>query len=243
MTSCSQSGIMKDKRCIFLILLLIYSEAFLVMHQTHQVQAQQEPRWWAGYRHYGVAQIYSHPGVYGEIYTINPYVPVGAYFLEWVATILAYRPIAYWVQVGYFKYWTYNAPHYYVEKNDSKGHDFYVFGVGPSTGSWHSYATRRPADLPWENSTDPKEWRLYIDNMLNPVRIYFVTPNRPVDEQAFAEVVVSTGICITGSHFRNLRVYDPQLYWFFWQCHVLRVDPPYTLIEISHREFRAAGGG
>ncbi|MBS7635090.1 hypothetical protein KEJ34_06340 [Candidatus Bathyarchaeota archaeon] len=76
-----------------------------------------------------------------------------------------------------------------------------------------------------------------------PVHTFFVTPNVPVDEQSLVEVYGSTSICITGSHFRNLRVYDPQLYWYYWDRHVPDVDRPYILIEISHREFRAAGGG
>ncbi|MBS7635089.1 hypothetical protein KEJ34_06335 [Candidatus Bathyarchaeota archaeon] len=148
---------MKTSYCMILILLLVYSEAFWVTYQIRQIQAQ-ELRWYAGYYHYGAAQRYSHPGVYGEIYTINAYVPAGAYYLEWVATVLAYYPILYWVQVGYLKLSTHNAPRYYVEKNDSSGHTLIILNASaPSPGSWHSYATGRPYDLPWESSQDPRE--------------------------------------------------------------------------------------
>jgi len=240
---------------MILILPLIYSEVLLVTYQIQPAYAQ-GTSWYVGYFDYtppGVA--YSHPGVYGEILTIDANVPsiTTNMYCEWVATILSYSPM-YWVQVGYLKgaiqTWVFYSPHYYVEKMDQANTNgvstFVPLNTStPSAGSWHSYATRRPYYFPGESppSYDPSEWRFYIDNMGAYVWRFFVTPYIPIDEQAFVEVYGTSQIRITGSHFRNLRFFDAQLYWYYWDRHVARADSPYTITEVSHHEFYANGGG
>lgn len=213
-----------------------------VVAQAPKYYSQQQLRYYAGYFRYGEAKPYTKPGVYGEILTVDPNVPVGTALYQWVTTIISYAPNLYWVQVGYGEDY-FNGRYYYVEKWDDNGWSGIIrFTPGPVQGTWHSYATRRPCDLPWElpRSTDPREWRCYIDNVRK--YIFYLTPSVPRDEQAFSESQIEP-IRIDGTHFMNLRVYDPANYWYLWQTHIPKKDSPYTLTEVSHYEFYASGGG
>lgn len=216
--------------------------------QPAAAQLDPPPPYYAGYHYYSRKDIYySHPGVYGEIYTINPYVPnITVNFLcEWVGSILSYSP-KYRVQIGYIKGYKTTTLKYYREKLDANGHSKILpFPTGPSPSSWHAYAVRRPFDLIWDEppSSDPTEWRLYIHHMINPVYTWHLNPRVPIDEQAHAESK-HIAICIDGTHFRKLRVFDSAQFWYYWTRHVPVVhDPPYSLIEVFHHEFNANEGG
>lgn len=203
----------------------------------------------------------SKPGTYGEIYTINPNLPDGPHFsafYEWVSSQLSVR-YGYWVQVGYgkgTKFWLNSSGSkisgYYVERmgeNDDPLSPEHWFNFnGPATGTWHSYATRHPWELPWEPG--PKtitEWRFYIDGSrvwtTNVGQNYY----RAVDEGSKAETASDVGdpgrICLTGTHFWELKFYDPLYYYFYWEIHYPVRDPPYSLTEVTHHEFYASGGG
>jgi len=232
---------------VILVFLSLTSGFPFAQNNIQSALAQGVTRYHAGYLHYNsLTTSYSHPGVYAEIYTIDPSVVLSELFAEWVTTILSYQN-GYWIQVGYIKCYSMTGTtelRYYVEYMDSTtpNPQIYPLPNGPSAGTWHSYSTRRPYDLPWEDPPrdNPNEWRFYIDES----RVYTLYPDPPipVDEQACAETS-NTVINIDGTHFNELRVFDPQNYWLRWITHVKKQDPPYIVTEISHYEFYANGGG
>jgi len=218
------------------------------------------PRYHTGYVH---EDGYSHEGVYGCIYTIDPSVPNPTvnFVCEWVDIVLSYTiknkagDYGLWLQIGYIKGLLSTTLKYYVEVMaiNSTGqliHDFYIGTTFfPKNGETHAYGIRRPYPLSWDipRSSDPSEFRFYIDNMgsTGVLDLHGIYPYPQVDEQAFVETNI-TAICITGSHFTELHTYDVSTANPFnvWTRHTpVRESPVYTLTEVSNIAFYASGGG
>jgi len=114
----------------------------------------------------------------------------------------------------------------------------------PTSGQWHNYAVRHPYELSWEipPSTDRTEFRTFKDNMgASWVTYKGISPYNIIDAQAFSETTV-VSIYMTGTHFRELHIYDTTLYYYYWNHHVPKNDWPYTLTQTSDKEFYANGG-
>ncbi len=188
-----------------------------------------------GYVYYGYKGRKMY-GVAGYIYTINAAVPPREGYCEWVTTILSYNPL-YWIQVGYYKgYDTNYVLRYYIEKNDRFGYYNQYLDIGPSAKSSHHYIIAYAFD-----NNDPNKWVIEIDHGNTYFQFIYVTPYDAYDVQAFVETS-SSSISVSGSHFYDLQ-YSNGYAWKLWDRHVAYADSPYKIVEISHHEFKAYGGG
>lgn len=228
---------LKNKKfCSLIWIILVIVLSFIFPFGNIQLAYAQQYRWHAGYLYYGY-ETYAHEGVYAQIYTINPSVPSNNFIAEWVAIVLSYT-YGYWLQVGYDK-GTWGGLTYYYEYRDQYDYDLVPLQSGPNPGTWHSYYIAHP--YAWGESNNPHEWRFYID--ATRVATYFATPYTSRDEQTVVETTTSS-IIIDGSHFRELKYPRPRnWFWVYWSRHVPYVNPPYSLVEVSHYEFYANGGG
>ncbi|MEM2849339.1 MAG: hypothetical protein QXI36_03580 [Candidatus Bathyarchaeia archaeon] len=175
-------------------------------------------------------------GTTAEIYAVNTNVPAGHLYAEWITIILSYY-YKYWIQLGYLKTYTYTEPWFYWETYDSSGqHRTYVIG---STIPGHTYTFI----IVHATKTDLRLWDLVIREGANTIWSgeVSVNPYEPKDHRAFVETT-TTAICITGSHFSELRYFDGRS-WPYWYTHVKIADLPYYVVEVSHHEFYANGGG
>ncbi|MBS7648745.1 hypothetical protein KEJ17_03770, partial [Candidatus Bathyarchaeota archaeon] len=135
------------------------------------------------------------------------------------------------------KTYTYTVPMFYWETYDSSGqHRTYVIG---STAPGHTYTFI----IVHAMKTDMRLWSLTIREGANTIWSgeVSVNPYEPKDHQAFVETSTNT-ICISGSHFSELRYFDGSS-WPYWYMHVKKQTSPYYVVEISHHEFYAYGGG
>lgn len=196
---------------------------------AHQALAQ--TRYYAGY-----FLLYGYYGVSGKIYTIDPDVPSGEIFAQWV-TILIDSQKYYWVQVGYTKmYYTNYELKFYIEVNDSLGHRLWFFDA-PVPGVTYTYTITAGT-----NNGHPV-WYVTIKEGSSEVLNTWVYGD-PVSSdylEALSETS-TTSISIDGTHFSNLA------YWTgrgfpLWFTHLPYYDSPYRLNEISDYEFTARGGG
>jgi len=219
-----------------------YSIALLILLLAVVPSILSEPaRYYAGYQYLGHEGAYG-AALYGEIYTIDPYTPKDYYMLEWITIILKYSPL-YWVQLGYARGYIANVyldvPHYYIERNDADQYNFIILPIGPRKGEWHSYYIEWPYGL--GEPVDITIYRFYIDSHLV-WTLNDVNPSMVNDYQAFVETTTGE-ICIDGSHFRELIYYEEPNRPSYWETHIPRFTRPYSLIEVSHYEFYAYGGG
>ena len=175
-------------------------------------------------------------GTRANIYTIDTNVPTGHFYSEWVCIILRYSS-KYWIQLGYLKTDTYSVPWFYWETYDSSGrHLFYV--IAPTIPG-RTYAFT----IVHAMKTDMRLWTLVIQEGVNTIWSgeVSVNPYEPKDHQAFVETTTAT-IWITGSHFNKISYFDGRS-WPYWYTHVKIVTLPYYVVEVSHYEFYAGGGG
>jgi len=222
------------------IYLFRYSVVLLVLLLVVVPLTSSDPaRYYAGYYYLGHEGAYG-AALYGEIYTIDPYVPSGNFIAEWITIILEYDPAMYWVQMGYIKGHPYHPEMtYYVERNDMDQYDIVFLSSAPSAGEWHSYYIEWPYGL--GEPIDETVYRFYIDSNLV-WTFYDVNPSMVQDYQAFVETTTGE-ICINGSHFRELIYYEEPDRPSYWETHIRRADDPYWVVEISDYEFYAYGGG
>jgi len=184
-------------------------------------------------------------------YSVSNWVQIG-YSKGGLTLYPYYSGLRYYVEVNTTNYYAQilsGQPDLYIWRNYPETvyhHKFLTTSSGqPANGEWHSYATRHPVELSWETppSTNQKEFRFYKDNMgLAWETFTDILPTTIVDAQAFAETT-STSISITGTHFRELHIYDTQLYYYYWNHHIACVTAPYTLTQTSDNQFYANGGG
>jgi len=182
-------------------------------------------------------------GIRGDILTIDSYVQKYELFAEWVCVIISYSP-HYWVQLGYFKHWSwfwiipYTRFDFYFER---------VHAVWPyhwMTYSWllpligHTYTYEIKYKFDGFNS-----WHYKILEGQNFIFGGDIAsnPSTHIDLQALVEST-HTSIQIDGSHYTNLKYFnDPN--WYLWSGHSPYDTGPYSVQEISHYEFYANGGG
>ncbi len=187
--------------------------------------------YYAGYYYCGGCNL-ALQGVYGDIYTVNPYVPYFDHFAQWVNVQFSYSP-NYWTQVGFLKCGGLAGcptdETYYCEFNN--GNEFLqTFNAGPSQGSTHWYEVYYATGDSWTCLNDngntvtwPTSW------------------SSAIDLSAFSEST-NTCIVIDGTHFSSLEFYYYGSGWYNWAEHIAHADSPYSVNPISNQEFTASGG-
>ncbi|MBS7619677.1 hypothetical protein KEJ21_03420 [Candidatus Bathyarchaeota archaeon] len=118
---------------------------------------------------------------------------------------------------------------YYVEWRVSGGGGLQKDWGGPTVGSTKHYYIELPSS----------SWRAGVSGVFTKTFSY---TNSARDYQAYTETS-SSEVKIDGTRFSYLS-YRQNNDWILWYRHVPNVDnPPYYLIEKSHYEFEAYGGG
>ena len=194
---------------------------------------QQETRYYAGYAlgdgYYGVA---------GDIYTIDPAIPVDEIFAQWVDIVIDPH-MGYWIQTGYTA-----GPdtgyelRFYVETMDENGHKLiWVPNVVPRAGITYTYI------ITGGIFNNKEGWEVIIRQGSTDLytTIVYTNPYTADDLHAFSETSTYL-INIDGTHFSSLSYYTGRSFPLWYQ-HYYYVDPPYWIQQISHYEFYAGGGG
>jgi len=210
------------------VLLLLLLVAIVTTSPTISYSAS--TTYYAGYYYYASESWPPPNGVSAAIYTIDKSVSGENFYCQWPTVILSYTN-GYWIQVGYFKgYHSGYQLKFYVEKKDSGGHQLW-WKTSPTAGKTYGYYLFLPRGTTvWKAGVSGK-----FEQELQ------VSPFTARDYQAFSEMTTKS-INIDGTHFTSI-CYALGTDWRFWDRHVPGANSPYEVIEISHYEFKARGGG